>query len=154
MSMGPPANHPPREAYQWQGTVWTPLSTGSTPVGIVDHPHQWNCPGPLQCFHFGISVIAEGDWEGAVKYRPTHPAPVHCSSSEINNFFKCLLFIFEREREQGRVRKKGRHRIQSRLQALSCQYRARRGAQTHKLQDHDPSRSRTPNRLSHPGAFF
>ena len=33
-----------------------------------------------------------------------------------------------------------------------CQHRARRGAQTHGLRDHDLSRSRTPNRLSHPGA--
>ena len=45
---------------------------------------------------------------------------------------------------------RGRHRIRSGLQALSCQHRARRGAQTHKPRDHDLSRSRTLNRLSHP----
>ena len=46
----------------------------------------------------------------------------------------------------------GRHRIWSRLQALSCQHRAPCGAWTHELRDHDLSRSRTLNRLSHPGA--
>ena len=39
----------------------------------------------------------------------------------------------ERENERRRSRESGRHRIWSRLQALSCQYRARRGAQTHGL---------------------
>ena len=38
------------------------------------------------------------------------------------------------------------------LQALSCQHRARHGAWTHDLQNHDLSRSRTLNPLSHPGA--
>ena len=38
-----------------------------------------------------------------------------------------------------------------RLQALSCQHRARHGARTHRLGDHDLSRSRTLNRLSHLG---
>ena len=55
--------------------------------------------------------------------------------------FKCLkkilVFIFEREREreneQGEGRERGRHRMWSRLQALSCGHRARRGAWTHKL---------------------
>ena len=42
--------------------------------------------------------------------------------------------------------------MRSRLQALSCQYKARCGAQTHKPRDHDLSRSEMLNRLSHPGA--
>ena len=58
----------------------------------------------------------------------------------------------ERQHEQRRGRERGRHRIRSRLQALSCQYRAWLGAQTHRPWDHDQSRNRTPNRLSHPGA--
>ena len=72
------------------------------------------------------------------------------------------MFIFERERERERERasahtqRRGRERegdrIWSRLQALSCQHRDRRGAQTHKLWDHDLSWSQTLNRLSHPGA--
>ena len=68
-----------------------------------------------------------------------------------------LTFIhFERQRETecklewGRER--GRHRIQSRLQALSGQHRARRGARTRGPRDRDLSQSRTPNRPSHPGA--
>ena len=40
---------------------------------------------------------------------------------------------------------RGRHRIWNRLQALSCQHRARRGAQTHGPRDHDLSRSRPLN---------
>ena len=43
------------------------------------------------------------------------------------------MFIFEKECEQVRDRERGRHRIRSRLQALSCQHRARRGARTHKI---------------------
>ena len=39
----------------------------------------------------------------------------------------------ERENEQGRCRERGKHGIQSKLQALSCQPRAQCGAQTHEL---------------------
>ena len=68
--------------------------------------------------------------------------------NSISPIFKTfLMFIFEREREREREREKereterqraragegqrGRHRIRSRLQVLSCQPRARHGAQTH-----------------------
>ena len=61
--------------------------------------------------------------------------------SIFSKFFK--MFIFDRERETehewGRGRERGRHRIGSRLQALSCQHRARPRAQTHKPRDHDLS---------------
>ena len=65
-----------------------------------------------------------------------------------------IHFLRQRDRkcEWGRGRGRGRHRIWNRVQALSCQHRARRGAQTHGPRDHDPSRSRTLNRLSNPGA--
>ena len=43
------------------------------------------------------------------------------------NVYLCLTQI-ETEHEWGRGRERGRHRIQSRLQALSCQHRARRWA--------------------------
>ena len=73
-----------------------------------------------------------------------------------NTHFFNVLFIFlrqgETEHEQGRARERGRHSIRNRLQALSCQHRARRGARTHRPRDHDLSRSRSLNRLSHPGA--
>ena len=64
-----------------------------------------------------------------------------------------VYFIFERERERERRggAERAKHRIQSRLQALSYQHRARRRAQTHKLRDHDLSLSWTLNQLSHPG---
>ena len=67
--------------------------------------------------------------------------------------FQCL-FIFETETEHewGRGRERGRHRIGSRLQALSHQLRAQHGAWTHGPWDRDLSWSRTLNRLSHPGA--
>ena len=72
-----------------------------------------------------------------------------------HNFFYIYLF-FERQREteheQGRGRERGRPRIRSRLQAPSCQHRARHGARSHKPWDGDLSWSRTLNWLSHPGA--
>ena len=65
------------------------------------------------------------------------------------------MFIFEKEREKarelGKDRERGRHRIRSRLQALRYQHRAQRGVPAHKPRDHDSSRSRTPDQLSHPG---
>ena len=52
----------------------------------------------------------------------------------------------------GRGREWGKHRIRSRRQALSCQHRARRRAQTHDPWDHDLSQSWLLTQLSHPGA--
>ena len=77
---------------------------------------------------------------------------VYCISLSSFEIIIFLTFIhywkIETEHEQGRGRKRGRHRIQSRLQALSCQHRARHRAWTHKPWDHDLSWSRTLNRLS------
>ena len=55
-------------------------------------------------------------------------------------FFKYFIFNREREREREKQsasraraeRERGRHRIRSRLQAPSCQPRARHGARTHR----------------------
>ena len=68
-------------------------------------------------------------------------------------YFCTLIYFWETETEceWGRGRERGRHRTQSRLQALSCQHRAWHGARTHEPWDHDLSRSWTLNRLSHPG---
>ena len=69
-----------------------------------------------------------------------------------NLFFNICLWETEIEHEWGRGRERGRHRIPSRLQTLSCQHRARHGAQTHGPRNHDLSWSRPHNWLSHPGA--
>ena len=62
-----------------------------------------------------------------------------------------VVYFWERTQlERGRER--GRHRIWIRLQAPSCQHRARRRAWTHRPRNHDPSWSWTLNRLCHPGA--
>ena len=76
-------------------------------------------------------------------------------------FFNAYLFLRERERERQnmsrgragreRQRQRGRHSIWNRLQVLSCQHRAWRGAWTQGPRDHDLSRSRMPNRLRHLG---
>ena len=68
-------------------------------------------------------------------------------------FFFLNVYFWDRERQSmnGGRSERGRHRIRNRLQALSCQHRAWRGARTHGPQDHDLSRSRPLNRLSHPG---
>ena len=71
--------------------------------------------------------------------------------------FQIFIYFWERERNQNVSRgeaERGRHRIWSRLQALSCLYRARCRARTHKLWDHDLSQSWTPNWLSHLGAPY
>ena len=52
-------------------------------------------------------------------------------------FFLMFIFETEREHEWGRGRERGRHRIGSRLQALSHQPRARRGARTPGPRDRD-----------------
>ena len=69
-----------------------------------------------------------------------------------------IFFMFihfwkrETEHKQGWGGERRGHRIWSRLQALSCQHRARCGPQTHEPRDHDLSQTRTLNPLSHPGA--
>ena len=69
-----------------------------------------------------------------------------------------FVYFWERERQteckHDRGRERGRHRIRSRLQVLSCQHKAQRKALTHEPWDHDLSPSQMLNRLSHPGASF
>ena len=59
--------------------------------------------------------------------------------------FNVYLFLRDRESTSERGTERGRHRIGSRLQALSCQRKARRGAQTHRPRDHDLSRRQMLN---------
>ena len=77
------------------------------------------------------------------------------------NILKKYLFSFETEREIAWVGegRRGRHRIWSRFQALSCRHRAQHGAQTHRLQDHDPHVMRAHpshmlKQLSNPGLLW
>ena len=77
---------------------------------------------------------------------------VCADNSIIWNFFKCLyLFLRQSETAWTGEGQRRRHRIWSRLQALSCQHRVRGRARTHKLRDYDLSRSWMLNWLSHPG---
>ena len=71
------------------------------------------------------------------------------------NFFLTFIYFWDRERQSmnGGGSERGRHRIWNRLQALSSQHRARRGARTHKLQDHNLSRRQTLNLVSHPSTL-
>ena len=68
------------------------------------------------------------------------------------NFLKIYLFLRETEHKWGRARERRRHRIRSKLQALSCQHRAQRWARTRKPWDHDLSQGQMLNWLSHPSA--
>ena len=72
---------------------------------------------------------------------------LHC---KVSHFFNVYFWRRERVRAGEGQRERGKHRIQSRIQALSCQHRARHGAWTHEPWDHDLSPSRTLNLLSHP----
>ena len=69
-----------------------------------------------------------------------------------SSFWLFIDFYFRESASWGGAeRKRGRHRSRSRLQALSCQHTARRGARTHEPWNHDLSQSRTLNQRSHPG---
>ena len=57
-----------------------------------------------------------------------------------------FIYFWEKDRAQaGEGREKGRHRMRSGLQALSCQHTVQHGAWTHKQWDHDLSQSQTLN---------
>ena len=100
----------------------------------------WNRLQALSCQHRA--------WHGARTHglldhdlnQLSHPAPPWFFFF-IKKIFLFLTFIcfWDREHEQGRGRERGRHRIWSRLQALSCQHRAQGGDGTHEPQDHDLS---------------
>ena len=68
-------------------------------------------------------------------------------------FFFVYVYLWERQSVsgEGAERERGRHRIWNKLQALSCQHRARCGPWTREQPDHDLGWSRMLNWLSHPG---
>ena len=65
--------------------------------------------------------------------------------------FNVYLFLRQRETEHEWGEGQRERETQNRKQAPSCQHRARRRDRTREPRDHDLSRSRTLNRLSHPG---
>ena len=77
-------------------------------------------------------------------------------SLEIYFIYLFLMFIFEWERDREWVGEgqREKHRIQSRLQALSRQHRAWCGTRTHKPSDHELSWSLMLNWLSHTGTLI
>ena len=114
----------------------------------------WNSLQALSCQHrtrhgAGSHELRDHDWaEVGCLTSWTTQAPL------IFIFFNVYLFLTGRKtkHEWRRGREGGRHRIWSRLQALSFQHRAPCGTRTHRPWDHDLSWSPTLNWLSHPGA--
>ena len=93
------------------------------------------------------------EWCGARTHKPwDHGRSWSLMLNRLSHSDTPIYFERGGEEESGTGRERGRHRIWSRLQALSCQHRAWCGARTHKPWDHDLSRSWTLNQLSHPGA--
>ena len=107
------------------------------------------------CFHI-LFVIPHSLPSGQSQWRETWGICAICACIHFKKIFFYVLFLFESKRDRAGEgegqNQRERHTIPNRLQALSCQHRAPHRAQTHRLRDHDLSRSRTPNRLSHPGA--
>ena len=80
--------------------------------------------------------------------------PKKYKNTSSKGYIHSCVYFWDRERQSmnGGGSERGRQRIWNRLQALSCQHRARHGARTHGPWDHDLRRSWTLNRLSHAGA--
>ena len=70
-------------------------------------------------------------------------ASPHFPTASVHSVFFFNFYLLLKERDRTWVgegqRERGRHRIRSRLQSLSCQHRAWCMAQTHYLWDHDLS---------------
>ena len=140
--------------YFWDRERQSMNGGGSERERETQNPKQ--APGSelsAQSLTRGLNSRTARSWpEPKLDAQPTEP-PRHPKNSF---FLMFIYFIFETERDRAWTgegqRERGRHRIWNRLQALSCQHRARRGAWTHGPRDHDLSRSRPLNRLSHPGA--
>ena len=136
--------------------------TGDNPLSVLDDEPQGNTSSPLppppvpRVPHVGQACPARGPTMCCPRCPGRPGMGLFFPSFFSSSFSKVYFFLRQREteheHEQGRGRERGRHRIRSRLQAPSCQHRARRGARTHGLRDQDLSGSRMPNRLSYPGA--
>ena len=99
----------------WKGALVS-ISPKSVKSDLVTYARsEWFC-AKIICNH---------------KQRRTTPGG-RCKGGRVFKFY-FLMFISETEHKWVRGRERGRHRIRSRLQILSCQHRAQRGARTHEL---------------------
>ena len=98
----------------------------------------------VNCLSHEIQLICmknEMNWNELFNFRDLRT--LHAVSLKWSNcpdaFFNVYLFLGQREteHERGRGRERGRHRIGNRLQALSHQPRAWRGARTDGPRDRD-----------------
>ena len=92
-------------------------------------------------------------WDPLTTMNKLHGLSETISSLLSNNTCITQSYRFKKNVYLFILRERGRHRIQSRLQVLSCQHRAAHGAQTHEPRGHDLSQSWALNWLSHLGAF-
>ena len=132
--------------FSWSLLTWVVQSvvqSGGRPSGF--HRRSWHKQAVLWERCRPTSVICDFT-EGRIWEITTSWATIQRT---VTLFFK-KMFIYFWERERGRGRDRGGHRIWNRLQAPSCQHRARYGARTHGPWDHDLRRSWTLNRQSHP----
>ena len=94
----------------------------------------------------------------SAKLCPRHHSCLLAYKYNEHHHFFLTFYLFLRQREtqheRGRGRERGRHRIGSRLPALSCQHGARRGARTRELRDHNLSQSWVRNPLSPPRRYI
>ena len=134
----------------YQEVVWWPFC-GDAFWWTLTCNIQWS----LHFGHFYRFIhISSGNFSSHMEWISTKALSIGRIFSHHNLKKKINFFFWERERENGgSVRERGRHRILSRLQALSCQHGAQRGAWTHRPQDHDLRQSWTLNQLSHPGSL-
>ena len=97
------------------------------------------CKMPLSLHDGRLLVCSKG-----LMLNESHVSDISYHEQHFRKKFLCCIFniyLFLRQRktehERGRGRERGRHRIGNRLQALSHQPRARRGARTHGPRDRD-----------------
>ena len=128
-------------------------------------PKKWVCPIRT------IWIVVEGDFFGTYENNTDSSSNwrkmdrskrgLFCFRTQLgilqysSLFLLMCIYFWETGDTQcgsGGGAERGRPRIWSRLQALSCPHRAWRGAQTQEPWDHDLNQSWTLNRLSHPGA--
>ena len=122
-------------------------------------PHDWSSPSAAWVMgYFDINYFDSPTKNKKVTFPEESQACVLMNNTVLG-WGKCLKKFFNVYFwGRGGEKRQGDTESWSRLQDLSCQHRALRRAWTHKLRDHDLSRSQVFNRLSHSrtleNAFF